>query len=143
MVHNFTYLTNIIDALGILAFINVTETIWEKYEKYVIGKIKDATLKLRGALFYIKELTPAEAQKELDTLNTFMPTFNKLKAAIKNIDNPQLEQIKRTAMEFFKTIDLMQEHLQDIAQAHAAYEMSIPVLAVDWDSEEDNHWDEY
>ena len=141
MIHNLTYSTDILDTFGVLSSFSFAETIWTKYEKYAIPKIEDATLKLRGALFYIKDLTSKQAQKELKSLDQIIPIFCKLRGRLQSIDNREFKRFKDTAIEFFDTVDLLHDNLQDIAQIHSSYEMSMPVLANDWDSKEDDHWD--
>lgn len=143
MIHNLTYSTNILDTIGVLSSFSFAEPIWTKYEKYAIPKIEDATLKIRGSMFYIKDLTPKQAEKELKSLDQIIPIFCKLKSMLESIDDREIKHFKDTAIEFFDTVDLLHDNLQDVAQIHHSYKMSMPVLAGDWDSKEDDHWDKY
>lgn len=143
MVHNLTYSTNILDTFSVLSSFNLAESIWDKYEKYAIPKIEDATVKLRGSLFYIKDLTPKQAEKELKTLNQIITVLYKFKEMLNAIEDKEFQDFKNTAIEFFDTVDLLHDNLQDIAQIHNFYEMSMPVLSEDWDSKADQHWDNY
>ena len=86
MVHHLTYSTNILDTFSVLSSFNFAESIWDKYEKYAIPKIQDATIKLRGSLFYIKDLTPKQAEKELKSLNQIIPVLYKSKEMLSSID---------------------------------------------------------
>tara|TARA_R110001592_G_scaffold275745_1_gene542839 strand:+ start:998 stop:1429 length:432 start_codon:yes stop_codon:yes gene_type:complete len=143
MVHNLTYSTNILDTFSVLSSFNLAESIWDKYEKYAIPKIEDATIKLRGSLFYIKDLTPKQAEKELKTLNQIIPVLYTSKEMLSSIEDKEFQNFKNTAIEFFDTVDLLHDNLQDIAKIHSFYEMSMSVLSEDWDSKEDQHWDNY
>ena len=69
MAHSLSYSTSILDTFSILASFSPAGVIWDKYEKYAIPKIEDATLKIRGSLFYLKDLTPKQAEKELKSLD--------------------------------------------------------------------------
>lgn len=143
MVHNLTYSTNILDTFSVLSSFNLAESIWDKYEKYAIPKIEDATIKLRGSLFYIKDLTPKQAEKELKTLNQIIPVLYTSKEMLSSVEDKEFQNFKNTAIEFFDTVDLLHDNLQDIAKIHSFYEMSMSVLSEDWDSKEDQHWDNY
>lgn len=143
MVHNLTYSTNILDTFGVLSSFSFAEAIWGKYEKYAIPKLEDATLKLRGSLFYIKDLTPRQANKELKSLEQLVPIFGKFRSMLEPLDNQEFQHFRNAAIEFLDTVDLLHDNLQDIAQIHSSYEQSLSVLASDWDSKEDSHWDYY
>lgn len=143
MLHNLTYSTTIFDTFSVLSSFNLAESIWDKYEKYAIPKIEDATIKLRGALFYIKDLTPKQAEKELKTLNQIIPVLYKSKEMLSSIEDKAFQNFKNTTIEFFDTVDLLHNNLQDIAKIHSFYEMSMSVISEDWDSKEDQHWDNY
>ncbi|PCJ24518.1 MAG: hypothetical protein COA97_09200 [Flavobacteriales bacterium] len=143
MVHNLTYSTNILDTFSVLSSFSLAESIWDRYEKYAIPKIEDATIKLRGSLFYIKDLTPKQAEKELNSLNQIITVLYTFKEMLNSIEDKEFKDFQNTAIEFFDTVDLLHDNLQDIAQIHNFYEMSMSVLSEDWDSKEDQHWDNY
>ena len=143
MVHNMTYSNSILDTFGVLSSFSLADTIWNKYEKHAIPKIEDTTLKLRGSLFYLKELSPKQAHKEFKSIESIIPILCNLRSMLEPIDDQEFINFKNTAIEFFDTVNLLSDNLQDIAQIHSSYEMSTPVLAEDWDKKEDNHWDKY
>jgi hypothetical protein len=143
MVHNLTYSTNILESLGVLTGFNIAETIWEKYEKFAIPKIKESTVKLRGSLYYLKDMKPSQAAKEANSISSLIPVLAKLRTAIESIDYREFKEFKNAALEFFDTVDTLYANLQDIADIHSSYELSKPILATDWDSSEDQHWNNY
>lgn len=143
MVHGLTYSTVILDTFGVLSSFNFADKIWEKYEQYAIPKIEDATLKVRGSMFYIKDMSPKQAEKELKSLNQLIPILHQFQGVFEANDNHDFKRFKKTVLEFFEALDLLHDNLQDVAQVHSSYKQSIPVLADDWDSREDNHWDNY
>lgn len=143
MVYNLTYSTSIFESLGVLSSFNIAETIWEKYEKFAIPRIKDSTFKLRGSLYYLKDLSPNEASKELNSISPIIPVLSKLRTVIEPIDGREFHDFRIAALDFFETVDFLYFNLQDIADVHSSYELSKPVLATDWDSNEDEHWNNY
>ncbi len=40
-------------------------------------------------------------------------------------------------------MDCVNREFNEIEDIHSSYKISAPVLATDWDSEADKHWDEY
>lgn len=143
MVYNLTYSTSILESLGVLSSFSISETIWEKYVEFAIPKIKETTLKLRGSLYYLKDLTPSQAAKEADSISSLIPILVKLQTLIAPIDEIKFREFKIAALDFFETVDFLYANLQDLADVHSSYELSKPVLATDWDSKEDEHWNNY
>ncbi len=143
MARSLSYSTSILDTFSILASFSPAGVIWDKYEKYAIPKIEDATLKIRGSLFYLKDLTPKQAEKELKSLDKIILVLNKYKDMLYSIDDKEYIHFKNVTIEFFNTIDLLHNNLIDIANVHASYELSMTALSKDWDSQEDQHWDNY
>jgi hypothetical protein len=143
MVYSMTNSTNILESLGVLSSFNIAESIWKKYEQFAVSKIIDSTIRLRGSLFYLKDVTPSQADKELTAISPLMPVLTKLRTAIEPIDEHEYRDFKHAAINFFDTVDLLYANLQEIADVHYSYKLSKPVLARDWDSKEDEHWDNY
>lgn len=143
MVYNLTYSTSILESLGVLSSFNFAESIWEKYEKFAIPKIKESTIKLRGSIFYLKDLTPTKASKEANSIGSLIPVLAKLRTVIEPINDKEFKEFKIAALDFFETVDFLYANLQEIADIHTTYELSKPVLAADWDAVEDEHWDNY
>lgn len=143
MVQNVTFSNSILESLGVLSSFNISETIWERYEKFAIAKIKESTIKLRGTQFYLKDLTPVQASKELLTIEPILQVLSKFKTIIEQISIREYREFKLVALEFFNTVDFLVYNIQEIADIHSSYKLSENVLALDWDKEEDNHWDNY
>lgn len=143
MVHGLTYSTVILDTFGVLSSFNFADKIWEKYEQYAIPKIEDATLKIRGSVFYIKDISPKQAEKELKSLNQLIPILHQFQEVFESNNNREFKRLKKTVLEFFEALDLLHDNLQDVAKMYSSYQQSIPVLAEDWDRSEDDHWDNY
>ena len=143
MVHNPSYSTNIFEAIGIFGTLNFAEKLGEKYEQFAIPKIQEATLKLRGSLFYLKNLNAEKASKELKTFAQLMPLIEKARILVESLSEKEYVNFKVAASEFFDAFDTIQECLEDITDAHSSYRLATPVLAEDWDSKADQHWDNY
>lgn len=135
--------SNIFESLSVISSFNLAEKFWDNYEDFAIRKVKDATLKLKGLCYDMSNISPKEATKELDYLNNILPVLHKLRKKIESIKDKEFQTFKATAIEFFDTVDVLYNNLQDIAHIHHAYETSVPVLSNDWDKEEDKHWDNY
>lgn len=143
MVTNLKLTTSIFESLGILSSFNLTETIWGNYKAFAISKIKESTIKLRGSLYYLKDLTPMEATKELHAINPLIPILSDLREVVEQHKDKEFNSVKRVAIDFFETVDFLYFNLQDIADVHSSYELSKSILANDWDRDEDKHWDNY
>lgn len=143
MVYSLAYSTSILDSLGVLSSFKIAETIWERYEKFAIPKIRESTLKLRGSVYYLKDLTPREAKSEAEAVSALLPVLNELRTLIEPINDQSFKKFKIAAFDFFDTVDFLYANLQEIADIHSSYEYSIPVLATDWVREEDEHWNNY
>jgi len=143
MVYNQSYTTSIFESLGILSSLDITRNIWEKYEKFAVPKIKDSTIKLRGSLYYLKDISPAQASSELNSINTLIPVLSKLRSVIETINIQEHQEFKNAALDFFDTVDFLHSNLQEIADIHSSYEISKSVLASDWVNEADEHWNNY
>lgn len=94
-------------------------------------------------MFYLKDLTPEQATEEANSIASFIPVLAKLRTVIELMDESAVKVFKLTALDFFDTVDFFYSYLQDIADIHSSYEQSKPVLANDWDSFEDEHWNNY
>lgn len=139
------YSTSIFESIGVLSSFNLTktETIWEEYEGFAVPKIKESTIKLRGFLYYMKDTSPKEAAKALDSIIPILPILTTLKEVIEQIKGKEFNSFKKAAFDFFTTVEFLCLNLQDVADTNSSYKLSHPVLQKDWDKEEDNHWDNY
>jgi hypothetical protein len=143
MVYNLTYTASILESFGVISSFNFAETIWETYEKFAIPKIKESTVKLRGSLYYLKELTPIQAAKEVNSIRSLIPVLVQLRTVIEPVETKEFKEFKITALDFLDTVDFLFNNLQDLADIHSSYTISKSVLAADWDSNEDEHWNNY
>lgn len=143
MDYHLTFSASIFESLGVLSSFSIAETVWEKYEKFAVPKIKESTIKLRGSMYYLKDLTPDQAVNEANAVSAFIPILAKIRTVIEAVDNGAFEEFKNAAVDFFNMVDFLYSNLQDMADIHGPYELSKPVLATDWDSIEDEHWDDY
>ncbi|HHN48642.1 MAG TPA: hypothetical protein ENN08_06920 [Bacteroidales bacterium] len=71
--------TSIFESFGAISGFSYVEDIREKYEAFAVSKIQDATLKLRGAQHFIKEMTPGQARHELTLIEPVAPVLKELK----------------------------------------------------------------
>lgn len=143
MSYNLSYSANICESLGVLSSFSLSQTVWNKYEKFAVPKIEETTLKLRGSLYYLKDISAKEALAEVNALNQLVPILNQLRDKIEPIDDKEFHNFRVAAIEFFDTVELLNSNLHNVASVSSSYEISLPALAKDWDSEEDKHWDNY
>ncbi len=80
---------------------------------------------------------------ELKSLTQIVTVLYTFKEMLNSIEDKEFKDFKNAAIEFFDTVDLLHDNLQDIAQIHNFYKMSMSVLSEDWNSKEDQHWDKY
>lgn len=143
MIHNLTYTASIFESLGMLSSFNAADAVWEQYEHFAVPKMEESTIRLRGAMYYLKEMSAKDAERELGILALLTPALQKLSRDIESIEDKRFQRFRAAALEFISTTDQLYDGLMDIADIHAAYKASIPVLASDWDRPEDDHWDNY
>lgn len=143
MVQGLSYSNSLFEPLAVISSFNMVEAVWDRYQKFAIPKIQEGTLTIRGSLHYLKELTPKQAQKELVQVDAIIPMYAKLRVMMDEIDEPEFNKFKMAVTELFEAIDLLHEGLQDVAFVDDPYAMSSKVLADDWESQEDAHWDNY
>ncbi len=140
-----TYSNSLLETMGILNVntLRLSKFIWEKYEKFAIKKLENYTVKIRGTYYYLNNLTPKQAQHELETLKQFEPLLSPFKQQLESIDRNEFVKFRNTAMDFFNALEDVTHALTEIADVHSSYKSSIPTLAKGWDSKEDEHWDNY
>jgi hypothetical protein len=143
MLQNLMYTGNILETFTVLTSFNFGKNIWESYEKFALPKLEDATIKLKGILFDINKISPQQAQVELQALDQLIPIVQQIKTIIESIDDKKFYTFKEKSLEYLDTVELLYSNLQEIAHTHFCYQASIPVLSKDWDSVEDEHWDNY
>lgn len=143
MVNTLSYPAVIFDSIGVLSSFSVTETVWNTYEKFALQKIKDSTFILRGSLYYLRNLTQREASEVFKSIFPLIPALSELRMLIEHLENKEFNEFRHAALEFFETVDLLFRNLQDITDLHSSYESSGDILAEDWDSTIDEHWNNY
>ncbi len=143
MENGLAFSNGILDTFSVLSSFNLANAIWSNYERYAVPKIEESTIKLRGSLFYIKDLTPTQAKKEIIYLEQVLPLFSSFKEKFENIEGEDFRRFQKTVLEFYEAIYLFYNNLQDIANVNDSYFISHEVLGKDWERSEDDHWDNY
>lgn len=143
MSYSHVFSSSIFDALGVLNSFSISETIWRKYENFAITKLNESTLKIRGTVYFLKDLTADEAKQELNLLNQLIPILSKLRSAVESNKDENLINFKTAVSSFFDSVDLLFFSLRDAAEVNSSYELSLPVLSEDWVNEKDEHWNNY
>ena len=138
-----TYPINIFSILGILASFDLTQSIWDSYEKYAISQIEESIYKTKGLSYFINELPQEQVKNELKNLTKIISILNSFKETIIQIDDEKFLLFKKKSLFLINLINELYINLNEIEDIHSSYKISAPVLATDWDSEADKHWDEY
>ena len=138
-----TYSASVFESLGMLSGFNAAKAVWDQYEQFAVSKVEESTMKLRGAMYYLKNMSTKEAEQELHMLSLLLPALEKMRNEIEPVTDKRFRRFRSAALEFIATTEQLADGLQDITDIHGAYKASIPVLAGDWDSPEDDHWDNY
>jgi len=131
MVTDITYSTNLFESLGVLNNFNLTENIWNKYEKIAVRKLESTTLKMKGILFSIDDISLEQAIKEHEMLCDFIPVFSDLRKKIKQNNNDEIRRFKSVAIHFFDTYDLLYEKFHSEIHKYSYNDETLAVLNED------------
>jgi len=131
MVTDITYSTNLFESLGVLNNFNLTENIWNKYEKIAVRKLESTTLKMKGILFSIDDISLEQAIKEHEMLCDFIPVFSDLRKKIKQNNNDEIRRFKSVAIHFFDTYDLLYEKFHSEIHKYPYNDETLAVLNED------------
>ncbi len=131
MVTDITYSTNLFESLGVLNNFNLTENIWNKYEKIAVRKLESTTLKMKGILFSIDDISLEQAIKEHEMLCDFIPVFSDLRKKIKQNNNDEIRRFKSAAIHFFDTYDLLYEKFHSEIHKYPYNDETLAVLNED------------
>lgn len=134
---------SIIEPMGFLSGFNVSQTIWDRYQSFAIPKIMESTMKLRGALSYVKDFSPKQAAEELERISDIVAILHDLRLSVSAVQAPGFNAFRKAAMDFFDAVDELQNALEDIAEVHYSYRLSVVAFSEDWGSESDQCWDNY
>jgi hypothetical protein len=135
--------TSIFESFGAISEFSFVEGIREKYEAFAVSKIQDSSLKLTGAQHFLKEMTPGQARRELDLIEPVTPVLKDLRYSVDSINRKEFPLLVKAAGDFFEAVDFIIIGLNDLAEIHSSYKASLPVLAHDLESQEDEHWNNY
>ncbi len=143
MVANNISTNCLFEALGVFSGIKTQHPLWIDYEKFALQKIKDSIVVLRGAIFYAKELTDAEARKEVYVVASSLSFFHDFRTLLESDSIKTSTEFKVAALELINVVDELLICLREITEVTPSYEYSLPVLSVDWECKEDDHWNNY
>lgn len=133
----------IFETLSVFSGIKTQHSLWKEYENFALQKIKDSVVVLRGAIYYAKELTDAEARKELNVVDSCLPFLHDFKFLLESGSIKTSVEFRQVALELISIVDELLICLRDITDITSSYEYSLPVLSVDWECKEDDHWNNY
>ncbi|KAB1063172.1 hypothetical protein F3059_11045 [Salibacter halophilus] len=143
MSYGHVYNHFIFETLGIMSSLQYTDSVWNDYEEFAISKIEDANLRIRGAVSQSRNLKNSEAEKELLLLEKMIPVINQFEKSLESSNDEKFRAIKDSFQTFLASVKELHKTLEELADKHHHYKISTPVLSEDWDSEEDDHWDNY
>lgn len=134
---------SLFETFGAIGSFSLSQMVWSKYEKFAVPKIEAGTVSLRGAMSYFNGLSEAEAHKILDSFGSLIETLASIEPQIREIEDDKFSHFRNAALEYFDTLKQAQELLFETAYPHYSYQMSEKVLAEDWDTPENDIWDNY
>lgn len=143
MVANNISTNCLFEILGVFSGIKTQHPLWIDYENFALQKIKDSIVVLRGAIFYAKELTDAEARKEVHVVASSLSFFHNFRSLLESDSIKTSTEFKVAALELISIVDELLTCLREITEVTPSYEYSLPVLSVDWECKEDDHWNNY
>ena len=140
---SMTLESSLLETFGAIGSFSLSQMIWSKYEKFAVPKIEAGTVSLRGTMSYFNGVSEAEARKIVDILDPLIETLTSMEPLISEIDEEEYMRFKSAALEYFATLKQAQELLFESAYPHYSYQISQKVLAEDWDTSENEIWDNY
>lgn len=143
MTQSIGFTNSIIEPMGFLCGFNISDKIWDWYQRFAVPKIMESTMKIRGALFYVKDFSPQQATQELENISDMVAILDNLKTSVLAVQAPGYGAFKKAATDFFYAVDELQSALEDVAEVHYSYRLAIPAFSEDWGSESDQCWDNY
>jgi hypothetical protein len=143
MVANNISTNCLFEILGVFSGIKTQHPLWIDYENFAKQKIKESIVVLRGAIFYAKELTDAEARKEVQVVASSLSFFHNFRTLLESDSIKTSTEFKVAALELISIVDELLTCLREITEVTPSYEYSLPVLSVDWECKEDDHWNNY
>jgi len=142
MVNTMYNTPNIIDSMNMIYSFGVYESMKDEYVKIALVKLQESLMALRGSLYYLKDLTPEQAQRELKFVEVVIPVLEKIQFKISAM-NVEYDELRKVSSEFVETIQEVYFGLREIADVNESYTLSAPVLAEDWEHPDNDHWDNY
>lgn len=143
MTQSIGFTNSIIEPMGFLSGFNISDKVWNQYQRFAVPKIMESTMKLRGALYYVKDFSPKQAAEELEHIADAVSILQTLRVSVAEMDFPEFKMFKKAAMDFFNAVDELQSALEDVAEVHHSYRLTVAAFSEDWDSESDQCWDNY
>ncbi len=143
MTQSIGFTNSILEPMGFLSGFNISDKIWDRYQRFAVPKIMESTMKLRGAVYYIKDFSPKEAAEELERISDVVEILQALKLSVSAVQSPDFKAFKKAATDFFNAVDELQSALEDVADVHHSYRLAVPTFSEDWGSESDQCWDNY
>lgn len=133
----------LIESMGYLYASTMGELMWNNYSLYLIPRLEELSSILKNHAENVKELEYGQAASELAMVKNLIPLLDKLQSDIEESDLQNREVFRVTASNFFDSVKLLCQAIEEKAEMHYTYIASKSILAEDWDRPEDDHWDTY
>ncbi len=85
-------------------FAGIRQMVWNQYQAYAIPRIEEATKLLKKEIRYLAELTPEQAQTDLEFMKAFSEAITNAQREIETIQDPEFERFRKASMEFFSVL---------------------------------------
>jgi len=133
---------DLFETLGILSISSVQKVFLDKFKKRAITKLEEETLKIRGSLFYIKNLNPKEANELKDITQKTINILSDIQKKIEILSDLEYNDYKVAVFDYIDAVHTLHSYLEDVTDIHNSYLISHNVLD-DWNEPENDHWDNY
>ena len=91
----------------------------------------------------VVDLSPEEASREFKALAKIAPWLQEIEARVKADDDPERQALQAISLKFYERMRWLSDDLFDVAVSLNPSAASMKSLNQVWDSEADQHWDNY
>lgn len=116
---------------------------WQQYQDFAIPFIKQQTELLRTELGNLDDITPIDAHKDLAFIEVIAKELQTQLLVYENINNADFADFKTVFTNFYTVFTDLYKHLSLLSNHYTLYLQSQAVFALDWDKDEDSHWDNF
>lgn len=114
---------------------------WQQYQDFAIPFIEQQTELLRAELSNLDNITPIDAHKDLAFMDVIAKELQSQFLVYDSINKADFTDFKAVFTNFYTVFTSLYNHLSLLSEHHIFYLQTQEVFSLDWNREEDSHWD--